>query len=151
MVAPIKVYKKACQEFESERWNAYMEITLVANLEDLTPVQRKAHLANWYMNEVYNGGHWQYFCNKAYFDHQEVVEALQDMGAKQQASVLIQAIARLPKDIHTPKKTQQFFDGYDQTDMYDLDDAFNSCDTQIEEYLEHYLDRYESEFIEWIP
>lgn len=103
------------------------------------------------MNEVYNGGHWQYFYNKAYFDHQEVVAALQDLDAKEQASVLIQAIARLPKDIHTPKNAQQFLDGYDQTDMYDLDDAFNSCDTQIEEYMERYLDRYESEFIEWIP
>lgn len=123
----------------------------MSELADLNPIQRKAHLAYWYMSEVYNGGHWQYFCNKAHYDHKEVVESLREIGADEHAEILIQALSRLREDMLLPETVEQFIDGYDEVDLQDLDMAFGGCTKQIEDCLEDYLDRYESEFIEWVP
>ena len=136
MVAPKKVSKKAYQEFDDERWNAFIELTLCEDLESLTPIQRKAHLVNWYDNEVLNGGHWQYFTNKANFNHPEVIKALQEFGANEQADILSQALARLPQDIPIPDNLEKFLEGYELSNLYDLDDAFNNCEIQLEKYLE---------------
>ncbi len=51
-------------------------------------MQRVAHLAYWYMSEVYNGGHYQYFINKSSYDHGEVIRALQEIGASEHAASL---------------------------------------------------------------
>ena len=151
MVAPRKVSRKAFQEFEGERWNAMNDLLAMSELEDLTPIQRQAHLAYWYMSEVYNGGHWQYFCNKAHYDHNEVAEALCEVGASEHAEILTQAFARLPEGIRCPKTIVEFIDGYDEVDLHDLDTAFGSCKKTIEGCLEEYLNRHEGAFIEWIP
>ena len=151
MAAPTKVSRSAFEKFAGERWNAMNDLLALSELEDLTPVQRRAHLAYWYMSEVYNGGHWQYFCNKAHYDHKEVIESLRAVGAEEHAEILMQALAKLPEDIRRPERVEQFIDGYDEVDMQLLDAAFGECTKQIEDYLEGYLDRYESEFIEWMP
>ncbi|MBN1545507.1 MAG: DUF4375 domain-containing protein [Syntrophaceae bacterium] len=151
MTEPRKVSRKAYQEFKGERWNAMNHLLAMSRLEELTPIQRKAHLAYWYESEVRNGGHWQYFCNKAAHDQNEVIEALHEIGAKKQAEILTQALARLPEDIHRPETVEEFIAGYDEVEMTDLDFALDECSKKIMDYLEDYLDRYESEFIEWIP
>ncbi len=151
MAAPKKVSRKAFEEFAGERWNAMIDLLGLSQLGDLTPVQRRAHLAWCYMSEVYNGGHWQYFCNMPHYDHKEVIESLRAVGAEEQAEILTQAMAKLPEDIRRPETVEQFIDGYDEVDMQHLDTAFYECTKKIEDYLEDYLDRYESEFIEWMP
>ncbi len=151
MAAPKQVSRKAFAEFAGERWNAMIDLLAVLQMENLTPVQRRASLAWCYMSEVHNGGHWQYFCNDAHFDHEEVIESLRTIGAEEQAEILKQAWAKLPEDIRRPETVEQFIAGYDEVDMQHLDTAFNDCTKQIEDHLEDYLDRYESEFIEWIP
>ena len=103
------------------------------------------------MTEVYNGGHWQYFCNKADYDHQEVIDSLHALGAGEHAEILTRALERLPKAVRWPETVEEFIAGYDDVKMQDLDTAFGECARQIEDSLEEYLDRYESEFIEWIP
>ncbi len=52
------------------------DMCALSDIQDLTPVQRLAHLAYWYMSEVENGGHQQYFLNKVDFEHDEVAQAL---------------------------------------------------------------------------
>lgn len=151
MTPPIKVSRKAYEAFQGERWNAMNSLLALSELEDLTPVQRRAHLAYWYMSEVYNGGHWQYFCNKAHYDQQEVVEALKAVGAAEQAGILRQALARFPRDIHYPETVEDFIAGYDEVDMDDLDQASGRCNRTMEDCLLDYLDRHESEFVEWTP
>src|SRR5260370_15554290 len=42
-------------KFKGARWNGMNDICALSRTEDLTPVQRVAHLAYWYMSEVYNG------------------------------------------------------------------------------------------------
>jgi hypothetical protein len=127
------------------------DLLALSDLEDLTPVQRRAHLAYWYMSEVYNGGHWQYFCNKADYDHDEVVDSLRAIGATAQAEILERALVKLPEDMRLPETAEEFIEGYDESDLEDLDTAFYDCETTIEDRLETYLDDHESEFIEWIP
>ena len=45
-------------------WNAFVDLIAVESYEQLSPVQRMAHLAFWYDSEVQNGGHGQYFENR---------------------------------------------------------------------------------------
>lgn len=151
MAAPKKVSRKTFQEFAGERWNAMVDLLGMSQLEGLSPIQRRAHLAYLYMNEVYNGGHWQYFCNMADYDHKEVIESLRAVGAEVHAEILVQALAKLPEDMYLPETVEEFIDGYDEVGMQDLDTVFYECTKQIEDYLADSLDRYESEFIEWIP
>ncbi len=151
MAVPNKVSREAYEKFQGERWNAMISLLSLSELDELTPIQRSAHLAYWYMSEVHNGGHWQYFCNLAHYDHIEVIDALREVGAKVQAEILSRALAILPQDGRRPETIEQFIDGYDEVDLFELDQAFNVCTEQVEQCLEEYLDRYESEFIEWIP
>jgi hypothetical protein len=122
-----------------------------AKKKHCTPIQRTAWLASVYSNEIYNGGHWQYFCNQAVLDHNEVVQALRDIGADEQAEIFTQAMVKLPRDLLRPKSAEDFVAGYDEVNMGDLDNAFYNPSKPIEKCLEEYLDKHEAEFIEWVP
>ncbi len=41
----------------SEKWNQFVNLLAVENYDDLTDIQRIAHLCFWYDSEVENGGH----------------------------------------------------------------------------------------------
>jgi hypothetical protein len=45
-------------------WNAFINLIGLEKYEDLSPEQRPARLVSHYHNEVYNGGHDQYFHNR---------------------------------------------------------------------------------------
>jgi Domain of unknown function (DUF4375) len=149
MTRPIKVSKKAFRKFQGERWNAMIHLLALSPLHDLTPVQRTACLAFWYDSEVNNGGHWQYFCNRD-DDPNEVIASLKEIGAKEQARILKEAVATFPEGIKPPTNVEEFIAGYDELGMENLDNAFYACAKSIDDCLEDYLDRHESEFIEWV-
>src|SRR6266478_6325346 len=73
MVRANSVSRKEFAKFAGARWNAMNDICALSDIKDLTPVQRVAHLCYWYMSEVYNGGHYQYFVNKRAYDHMEFI------------------------------------------------------------------------------
>jgi len=101
MASPTKVSRKAFEEFDGVRWNAMNDMLPLSDLSDLTPTQRAAHLAYWYMSEVYNGGHEQFLTNHAELDHSEVVRALEAVGPVEQAGILadmLRAITVSPPD-----------------------------------------------------
>lgn len=157
MSEPMEVSKKAYASFKGEKWNALIDLISAADLDELTPVQRIAHLAWWYNSEVLNGGHDQYFGNKDYFDHSEVVSALDALGATCQHDVLKEAL------IYFTKAQEDMPDGYDEylawdqeyrygDQMSNFDKQFYGCRPEIEtELLENYLNANESEFIKWVP
>ena len=104
------------------------------------------------MSEVYNGGHYQYFVNKRRFDHLEVVRCLDEIGASGQAQILSGAIAVNPvKPNNIPQSVEEFIKGYDNLNLETFDQSFNECKPRIEDYLEGFLDKHESEFIDWVP
>ena len=156
MRAPIEVSKSANAAFDGERWNAFIDFISRSNLDELTRIQRVAHLAWWYSSEVLNGGHDQYFGNKESFDHLEVISALDDLNAKCQRNVLQDPWA------YYENIKKEIPDGYDEyiawekevgysKQMIEFDERFYICQPEIEtELLEAYLNKHEAEFIKWI-
>jgi len=153
MVAPQKVSCEESKRFSGVRWNAMNDICALSDLQHLTPIQRAAHLAYWYMSEVYNGGHDQYFGNQSHFDHHEVVNALNTIGASEHATILASALEEESRCEDSQSSTTSNDDACPEAayPLIEFDKAFNECKTRIEDYLEDYLDRHEAEFIEWIP
>lgn len=157
MSDPIEVSKRAYDSFQGEKWNALIDLISGADLDELTPVQRIAHLAWWYSSEVLNGGHEQYFGNKDYFDHTEVISALNSLGAKCQRNILREVLAyylksqkEMPNDYDEYIVWEQEY-GYG-SQMSTFDQQFYDCRPEIEtELLENYLNGNESEFIKWVP
>ena len=72
MAEPRKVSRSGKDDFIGIAWNGFVDLCAMEELENLTEIQRRAALALWYMAEVTNGGHFQYFVNKRQFDHHEV-------------------------------------------------------------------------------
>jgi len=124
----------------------------LSDIRDLTPIQRAAHLAYWYMSEVYNGGHEQFVSNHAELDHFEVVRALEAVGAVEQADILrdfLSAVTASPSgDQRTVMAYLEHGPGIDSSQH---DSLFAKCKRTVESCLEDYLDKHENEFIEWTP
>ncbi len=152
MVSPIPVSRRAFEEFDGVRWNAMIELLAMSDLRELTPVQRPAHLAFWYMSEVSNGGHEQFVSNNPDLDHFEVVRALEAVGAAEQAEILadfLRAATATPSGV--PRTVLEYLEHGPGVDSARHDTAFGACRRQVETCLEDYLDQHESEFIEWTP
>ena len=152
MASPTKVSRKAFEEFDRVRWNAMNNMMALSNIGDLTPIQRAAHLAYWYMSEVYNGGHEQFISNHAELDHFEVIRALEAVGAAEQAGILrdfLGAVTASP--LGAQRTVLDYLEHGPYIDSSQHDAAFGKCKRTVETCLEDYLDKYESEFIEWTP
>ena len=152
MASPNKVSRKAFDEFAGVRWNAMNDMLSLSDIRNLTPIQRAAYLAYWYMSEAYNGGHEQFISNHADLDHFEVVRALEAVGAVEQAGILRDFLSAVTA---TPSGAQRTVLNYLEhgpgVDSAHHDAAFGTCKRTVEACLEDYLDKHEGEFIEWIP
>ncbi len=152
MANPTKVSRKAFEEFDGVRWNAMNDMMSLSDIRDLTPIQRAAHLAYWYMSEVYNGGHEQFISNHADLDHFEVVRALETIGAVEQAGILRDFLSAVTASPSGAQRTVlDYLEHGPGIDSSRHDAVFGSCKRSVETCLEDYLDKHESEFIEWTP
>jgi hypothetical protein len=152
MAEPRPVSRIEFAKFKGVRWNAMNDICALSHIKDLTPVQRVAHLAHWYMSEVYNGGHYQYFVNKRTYNHEEVIRALQEIGATEHAATLASALKKVTASpVGSPQTVEEFLVGQAEVDLSIYDAAFNKCPRKVEDSLEDFLDKHEREFIEWTP
>ncbi len=152
MASPTEVSRKAFEEFDGIRWNTMNDMLSQSEISDLTPIQRAAHLAYWYMSEVYNGGHEQFLSNHADFDHFEVVRALESVSAAEQAGILadmLRLVAVGPDG--APRTVLEYLEHGPSIDSSRHDAAFGGCKKSVESCLEDYLNKHESAFIEWIP
>jgi hypothetical protein len=149
---PTKVSRKAFEQFDGVRWNTMNDMCALSDINNLTPVQRVAHLAYWYMSEVENGGHYQYFLKKADYDHYEVVRALEATGAAEQVVILSDALKTVrATPLGTPQTVAQYLEAEEAADLSRYDTAFADCKRSVFECLQDHLDKHEGEFIEWTP
>lgn len=152
MANPTKVSRKAFEEFDGVRWNTMNDMCGLSDIKDLTPVQRVAHLAYWYMSEVENGGHYQYFLNKAHYDHDEVVRALATICATEHVAILSDALKTVRKNpLGTPQTVEEYLAGEETADLSEYDMTFAGSKRSVFQCLGDYLDKQEGEFIEWTP
>lgn len=127
-------------------WNAFVDVLAMEDYADLSPPQRKAHLAFWYESEVQNGGHGQYFENRGTHQLAETMAALTDLGLAGHARVLARAAGVLPAMDPQSGWEEIVDDGF----IEELDDAFHACEPTILEGLERHLAAHRDEYIEQI-
>jgi hypothetical protein len=153
MTAPINLSRKKVSRNPRLRWDGLNEFLAFADLIKLSLVQRVAYLAYWYSSQIEMGGHHDYFSTQPKCDFSEVVAALRTVGSIEQASILTAALdavqaasARAPAEY-----ANRFVAGVEFADLIEFDEAFERCTRSVQQCLMDYLDKHESEFIEWKP
>lgn len=140
-------------------WNAFVDLLAHEDYDDLSPIQRVAHLAFWYDSEVQNGGHGQYFNNIGLAKVNETISALEMMGLECQAAVLRTACKAAERQRDVPVTASKQFrailhwltsSGAPQPPSADqtADEAYFRCSPTVVDALEAYLARYRSEFLD---
>jgi hypothetical protein len=125
-------------------WNAFVDLLAMEEYDDLSSVQRKAHLVFWYDSEVQNGGHGQYLENRGVNRLAETVAALRDLGLTCQALLLSRAVEALAD----AEPGADWADALDDSLIDELDAAFHRCTPTVTEALEQHLARHADEYVE---
>jgi hypothetical protein len=152
MAVPRIVSRSGNDQFGGFAWNGLVDMCAMEPLHAFTPVQRVAHLAFWYMSEVNNGGHFQYFCNQEHLDHQEVLAALRTIGAGTCTQILAEAITRQEEaDLDPPRTVLEYAESEAEAAMHELDRRYyEHGDREFHACLEAYLSNHESAFVQWV-
>jgi hypothetical protein len=151
MVAPRTISRSSEDEFIG--WNTFIDMCACEELADLSPVQRTASLALHYMSEVDNGGHFQYFVNKAHFPHEEVVSSLRAIGALHSERVLSAVLMQMGGDMpEFPREAEEYIQAESEAGLSKFDRAWGEEGyREIISCLERYLSDHEREFLQWAP
>ena len=130
-------------------WNAFIDLIAVEDYEDLTEVQRLAHLVFWYDSEVQNGGHLQYFANSSGRRAKEAEIALKELGIECQQNILSEAVSHLSNNPLTEfGSIDDYVTGAHDDPFEAYDRRYYACPKDANQYLEAYLKRNLSHFIE---
>jgi hypothetical protein len=129
-------------------WHIINEMCAFSDIENLNPVQRIAYLSYWYMTAVEMGGHLHYFTDRINFDQQEVIRALQTIGANEQASLLAKAVATVAANGGDALKGAENYELRLQAiDLTQFDDSFDRCQKKIPECLLAYAESHRRDFV----
>ena len=132
------------------RWNAFVDLLATEDFDALEPVQRVAYLVFWYDSEVQNGGHLQYFENETGRRAEEAILALQSIGGECQAEILAAAVRSWSRVERLPPETvEEYIKNALNGEFDDFDARYAECDPSVIMLLENYLDRRETEFLEF--
>ncbi|HTC17630.1 MAG TPA: DUF4375 domain-containing protein [Stellaceae bacterium] len=127
-------------------WNGYLDFMCYAIYEELTPIQRIAFLSDRYYNEVYNGGHLQYFLNDEERHAKEAIEALPALGGSDHAAVLKTALETF--NSNPPLKDYSLSWAERAKIMHKFDRDLWACKPDFESLLKNYFESHFSDFIE---
>lgn len=121
-------------------WNAFVDLLAMENYENLTEIQRSAHLAFWYDAEVHNGGHLQYFLNSAGKKATETLEALSALKMRSQKAILADAILFVSENPISEIDTVEDYVAEALEDKLGVFDArYYACEPCTMDILEEYL------------
>ena len=102
------------------------EPTYLRSVEPATKGQLGIYAATWYIFEVNNGGHHQFFFNSTGMVWQQALEGFTLLGAEKHKAILEQAVRLFPNA--QPSKDRQV--RYDQLEAIDSD-KFDPLDDQL--------------------
>ncbi len=130
-------------------WNAFVDLVASENYEDLSEIQKIAHLIFWYDAEVNNGGHLQYFLNLAGRRAPETLTALSQVGLDCQQIILADAVDLISKE-PLPKinSVEEYVAEALEGKFNELDSRYSACPKETMDFLEEYLEQNFNEFIE---
>ncbi len=130
-------------------WNAFVDLLAMEEYDNLSDIQRIAHLAFWYDTEVNNGGHLQYFENKRTNHLTDTINALKTLGAISQAEILREAGNQfLNKERKPIKSVFTFVRKAKEGEFDEFDNRYYECDPSIQDLLEEYLEKNKDHFVE---
>lgn len=129
-------------------WNAFVNLLAMEDYQDLTPLQRAAHLVFWYENEVQNGGHLQFFENRGTVHLDETIDSLGLLGAVSHQQVLRDAgdlwLSRARSRI---ENVEEYCEAALEGEFAAIDIRFGQCDPPLQKKLEEFLRDYQSAFV----
>ena len=144
----ILITKKALEEDKHAVWNAFIDLLVTTDCDELAPSQRLARLAFLYDCEVLNGGHLQYFNNLLQATTAETIQFLDVLGGHAQALILDAALTRWNSAARLRAADLREYSAIAlEGEFDDLDTAFYRCPVQVAELLERYLAKHEADFI----
>ena len=79
-------------------WNHFISLATMNHLSSLTQEQQTAVIVFWYDAEVNNGGHLAYFENHPHIPSDNLIHALQEVGADSFVENFQNAVAHGPYD-----------------------------------------------------
>ena len=122
---------------QHESWelrNALVDLAFLMPYDELSEMQRVLHLIMRYDSEVQNGGHGQYFANKGTEHLEELLQALQKVGANQQHDILKAASeTTMPKRAKGIRGILGFVSYAEQNQKYDYDKQYYACKPSADE------------------
>lgn len=110
------------------------EAAFLRSVAPATKGQLGIYAATWYISEVNNGGHYQYFFNGSGMAWQQALDGFAMLGAEEHRAVLQQAVSLFPNgrpSVDRQHRCEQLealdsssFDGLDEQ-LYDLAEDFD--------------------------
>jgi hypothetical protein len=129
-------------------WNSFIGL-IATDYDELEPSQRFLHLVFVYESEVQNGGHLQYFENFGTIHLADTLEALIQVGAACQSSVLQGAGKQyLSRPRRGFKCKEEYVAAALEDEFGPFDIRFHRCLPDLIECLEAELKRNQDRFIE---
>ncbi len=118
-------------------WNAFVD-RMVGDPPGPSSPEHGLYHVFWYMSEVNNGGHLQYFHNRGTDFVPETVTALRELGCKDLAVVLSEAVEAWEVAERRPAQTPE---EYVETA---LEGEFASFDSTFQELEPEFMERLEA-------
>ncbi len=144
----ILVTKQALEEDKHAVWNAFIDLLVRTDSDELTASQRLARLTFLYDCEILNGGHLQYFTTLLQATTAETIQFLNVLGGHAQALILDAALTRWNSAARLRAADLREYSAIAlEGEFDDLDTAFYRCPVQVAELLERYLAKHEADFI----
>ena len=130
-------------------WNSFIDIVATEAFEDLSDIQRLAHLVFWYDAEVNNGGHLQYFLNSAGERASETLSGLLEIGLETQHSILREALEIVGSvSLSSIDTVEEYIAEAAEDKFGQLDHRYYAHQGEVDRFLEEYLEGHFDNFIE---
>ncbi len=118
-------------------WNDFIASIMIHELSEIDVEKRPAFLIFWYCAEVNNGGHLQYFLNRAQDPFEETIKAIEDLGAFEAAQRLRQAVSTWQtQELAAPNTTEDYISQALEGAFEAYDRAFYADGPQLDRILE---------------
>jgi len=143
-----EVKKEVFEKEPYQVWNAFIDLLAMESYENLTEIQRKAHLVFWYDSEVGNGGHLQYFENQGTDHLTETIKALKELKAISQAEILEKAGKQYKsKERKKIISVLSFVKKAREGEYDEFDNEFYESSPALHEILSDYLEMHQEQFV----
>jgi hypothetical protein len=129
-------------------WNAFVDLMVNEEYEDLNEIQRVAYLCFWYDSEVQNGGHLQYFENRGLSMLPDSIAALNSLEAISQGRILKKAVEKFSAEPRKKIETvEEYVERALEGEFDELDELYYKSTPSVLDLLEKYLERNKEQFI----